>query len=273
MYNDDLTYYIQSIRNIIEELKLINKNYKIWNISKEEIMKIINYKFNFKVGKFGEKVWDGFLGEHEIALKLGALGLDTSIISVVMVIPEKSYNKKENEIKIISIGKDLYELKFGQYNFGLIIFIELDLENNSINDSQLLNDLKKTLYLTHEIEGFGISKFKDNFLFKISNENYIKKMSFYDLGIAISSIFLCRFYDLIKNFEIYFIAGLKEKLNQLKNFETYINEKLRISIKNKSSYKKFREDCEFGWECKTCEYKLVCNEIREIIKIRKNEHI
>lgn len=212
--------------------------------------------------KVGKKAWAGVILGEDVVLDLG--GKQHGSACALITVPDE--NKIANG-KITLLGPDISEIVQPEIHFGMAIIIAC-----KNLDSREVIRLHRRKNFSNEIEG-AIQRFSPRkYWIRLSRLFHEKHLSFQHLGKAFMHLFSGDHGEAIKAIEIVIISDSREAVQQLAN----INESLKPSLSNLrkesiSRYTKLRDDCDYEWDCNVCNFQSVCEEIREIQKIRESK--
>jgi CO dehydrogenase/acetyl-CoA synthase beta subunit len=245
---------LPELRKIIEKAKLEIIDYKIWNHKDNLPLDLTNLPL-----KVGSHAWRGVLLEEETQLRLG----NSKNPTVLSVICQNNSNGIHHG-RITLIGPDLGSIHNKENLFGLIVII-----GGSKINSENVNRLRSTIYISDQIEEFELGSNLKQRRFKIGKGIYNRGISFEHIGEAIIKLFLDYHKDLIESIEIIIITKGESLVKDLLEIDKIVQKDYIESMKTKiNKYAKQRDDCDFDWECKTCDYQHVCDEIRQIMAER-----
>ncbi|MBD3354142.1 MAG: hypothetical protein GF364_21855 [Candidatus Lokiarchaeota archaeon] len=252
---------LDEIRTIIEESKLKYKNYQVWDLASTE-----NFNLEQAVSELpfniGKGVWKGILLNDDVKLNLGGKHALTSANVLCINSSDVIHN-----FRISLIGPDVLEISKKTVDFAMMVLI-----GGKKIEKSVLNKLKRTIYLSNEIDGLSLRSISRKFWYQISNILYDKQVSFKHIGIAFIALYLQEFEDIIESIEVVFIIDDEDAILKLIDLEPKIKKIYSEAFKDKIwKYAKQRDDCDFDWECAVCDYQSICNEIRNIIKLRENK--
>jgi len=168
--------------------------------------------------------------------------------------------------KITLIGPDIQESEGASLPFAQVLMLGgtgLGKEDHSA--------LEQNQYIADQIEGYMLRSTPERIWGRVSKDAATKGFNLVTLGKALMSIFKTA-VPKVQAMEIVFITSDKEDVQQLNS----IAEQVRMISKDIT-----REtwlvrgydvlECTFGWDCNSCSYKPVCDEIREVITVRKKK--
>lgn len=171
-----------------------------------------------------------------------------------------------NDGRITLIGPDIPESQGASPSFGQVVLAggkELsDQEHPALEQSQ---------YISDQIEGYMIKSTPGRMWSRVSKNAVEKGLNFEMLGRALMAIFKTE-VPRIQAMEIVFITSGKEDLKRLDDIAQQV-QKISKDIVREIWLAKGYDilECTLGWDCSTCDDKSVCDEIREVLKVRKKK--
>ncbi len=227
---------LQEIRSFIETQKLKGEDYSVWNVSKKA-PDLLNV---------GNRIWDGILLREDIGIELGSI--DHPIVKTILYLEDST---GIHDSRITLIGKELSGISGPSSKFGILILIG---GKNISND--MVNKIRRSLYLSTNMEGIFEKQSGRNSWLQISRKLMNEKLNFMQIGSAL--------LKLIRNEypEIHKIEILMTVENDL--VLTYFRELHDISkidsikqFQEKIKKIKLRPDCDYDWECTVCDNKEI----------------
>jgi CO dehydrogenase/acetyl-CoA synthase beta subunit len=168
--------------------------------------------------------------------------------------------------RITLVGRDIPGLVAGAVPFALAVVVwGAELTSDSIKE------LRRGLQVTDQIEGFAQRSTLHEARFTLSKVLFEKDISFRHLGYAFINLYRTQFLGALQAIEVIFLTASPNSITSLKQITQTIRSDVAASWRARLAQKiKAREDCEFEWECVECEYQRVCEELRDIIRLRKD---
>jgi len=165
--------------------------------------------------------------------------------------------------RITLIGPDIPESSGASLPFGQVLMIGgkefLDKDHESLLQYQ---------YVSDQIEGYMIKSAPDRVWTRVGKKAAEKGFNFETLGKALLGI--CKSEEpRVEAMEILFVTSSKEDVKQLDNLAVQINKISRDIIKE--NWKVRGYDIECASDCSSCGEKVVCDNIRDVIAVRKKE--
>jgi len=168
--------------------------------------------------------------------------------------------------KITLIGPDIIESEGASLPFAQVIMVggaELSNEDHSALDH--------TQYISDQIEGYMIRSTTERMWSRISKDAAHKGLNFHTLGMALMTIFRNAIPH-VQSIEILFITSSKEDVKQLDDIASQIHEISKNITREKWLAKGIDIlECTIGGDCGSCSDKPVCDEIRDVITVRKKK--
>ncbi|MHA1784908.1 MAG: hypothetical protein ACTSX4_06270 [Candidatus Helarchaeota archaeon] len=256
--------FLKELRIIIEEIKKDNPFKELFLPAISEIEK--NFKFNIIHDGSNEIIF-----KEDTFIELGG----PKNASSSLILPIKNENELEKIIdgKITIIGKDIDEATENNLNFAQV-FLFGGKEIFKIS----LKDLDRKTRQIGNLEGYMVKSTPRKLWTRVSNEIAKKGFNFEVLGKAFN-IILRRNIPQLEILEIIFITTSKEDIKKFDKLNALIYKKYGVSktIQYLEKYQelvKKRDDCGFDWDCNSCDYSSICDEIDDIIarmkEYRKN---
>ncbi len=244
---------IEELRTFIERGKLASKNYRVWECESS------GGKRTQSPMKVGKDAWRGILFDEEVRIELGGPKIPSSVVVFC------TQNLQEiHPGRVTLIGPDLADIDQPMVPFGGIFLVA----GQSIT-REMLNKVRRTVFLSNEIEGFSQRSVSRQFWYRVSKSIISRGASFLHLGEAFSTLFTGGFPGIIEGVEAMFITQNDSLVRELSELEVRVKETFTEAFREKiASYAKLRDDCDFSWGCDICDYQPVCEEIRDIIRIR-----
>ena len=165
--------------------------------------------------------------------------------------------------RITLIGPDIHESEGASLPFGQVIIAA---GKNLVSDRH--DVLEGTQYISDQIEGYMLKSMSRQMWGRISRDAAGKGFSFETLGRALMAIFKSAIPE-IEAVEILFVTTSKEDLQPL----TELGEQIREISKNMTKAiwksKGYDIECFSPFECSSCPDSAVCDEIKEMVNVRK----
>jgi len=167
--------------------------------------------------------------------------------------------------RIHLIGPDIPERPGASLPFGEVLMVGgKDLEED---DRQAL---EQSRYISDQVEGYMIRSLPEHIWSRVSKDAAKKGFRFETLGRALMAILKTK-VPKIQAMEIVFVTSDKKDLEELKSIASQINKITREIQKNKWRLKGIDLDCTLDYDCGQCPDKPLCDNIREVLKIRKRQ--
>ncbi|NHI94311.1 MAG: hypothetical protein EAX96_17600 [Candidatus Lokiarchaeota archaeon] len=256
--------FLKELRIILEEIK---KNTSLKEFFIDDSIKI---KENFKF-EINPNFSNDIIFKEDTYLELG--GPNNASTSIILPTNDEADLKNIINNKITLIGPNIRESKENNLDFGQIFIMG---GKNILEIS--LKDLDRKTRLINYLEGYMIKATPRKLWTRVSKSIVEKGFDFEALGKAFF-ILLKESIPEIEVMEIIFITSNKDDIKKFDNFNSLIYKKYGVSktIQYLEKYQelvKKREDCGFEWDCNTCDYTSICDEIDDLIarmkKFRKN---
>jgi CO dehydrogenase/acetyl-CoA synthase beta subunit len=168
--------------------------------------------------------------------------------------------------KITLIGPDIPESPDASLPFGqVLIAAGLDLTEQ---DHQTL---EHTQFVADRIEGYMIRSVAQVVWSRVSKEAAAKGFRFETLGKALMSIFKTD-VPKVQAMEILFVTSSRDDLEPLSTTGAQVNKIFKSMLREDWKARGFNVyECASGYDCKACPDQPVCDDIKEVIKVRKKK--
>lgn len=168
--------------------------------------------------------------------------------------------------KITLIGPNIQESEGTSLPFGQVLMVGgagIGKEEHSA--------LEHNQYIADQIEGYMLRSTSERMWGRVSKDAATKGFDFDTLGKALMSIFKTA-VPKVQAIEIIFVTSDKEDVRQLDNIAEQVR-KISKDITRETWLARGYDilECTLGWDCNTCSDKPVCDEIREVITVRKKK--
>jgi len=243
------------LRIIIEEIKKNNTvtEYTISNPS--ELRKDFSFKLDPSIA-------NDIIFKEDTFLELG--GPSNSSGSLILPISDE---KELNEIidgKITVIGKDIQEVEAGSLDFAQVFIMGGD---GIVEIS--VKDLDRNTRSINNLEGYMIRATPRKLWTRVSSDVAKKGFTLKNLGEAFN-IVLREEISQLTSLEIIFITTSGEDIKKLQKLNTLIyniygTSKTLQYLEQYQELIKKRDDCGFDWDCSSCDYSVICDEIDDVI--------
>lgn len=168
--------------------------------------------------------------------------------------------------KITLIGSDIQESPGASLPFGQVLMVGgvgLGEEEHEA--------LERNQYVADQIEGYMIRSVSQLMWGRVSKDAAEKGFCFETLGRALMAIFKSEMPE-VQAMEIVFVTSSKEDLQPLDDISRQVA-KIAKDIVRKNWKAKGIDifECTLGWDCSSCPDKPVCDDIKELIIVRKKK--
>jgi CO dehydrogenase/acetyl-CoA synthase beta subunit len=166
--------------------------------------------------------------------------------------------------KITLIGPDIQESPGASLPFAQVLMVGgADLgegEHEALEQNQ---------YIADQIEGYMIRSVSQLMWSRVSKDAGQRGFCFETLGRALMAIFKSE-VPKVQAMEIVFVTSGKEDLQPLHDIGTQVGKIARDIVRKNWKAKGIDLlECTFGWDCGSCPDKPVCDDIKELITVRK----
>jgi CO dehydrogenase/acetyl-CoA synthase beta subunit len=168
--------------------------------------------------------------------------------------------------KITLIGPDIPESPDASLPFGQVLMVA----GSGLTEKDH-QKLEHTQFIADRIEGYMIRSVAQVIWSRISKESAAKGFRFESLGRALMSIFKTD-VPKIKAMEILFVTSSRDDLEPLSAIGAQVNKIFKSMLKDEWKAKGFDiYECASGYDCKSCPDQPVCDDIRDVIEVRKKK--
>jgi CO dehydrogenase/acetyl-CoA synthase beta subunit len=168
--------------------------------------------------------------------------------------------------KITLIGPDIQESPGASLPFGQVLMlggVGLGEEEHEA--------LERNQYVSDQIEGYMIRSVSQLMWSRVSKEAAGRGFCFETLGRALMAIFKSQIPK-VQAVEIVFVTSGKEDLQPLDDISTQVRKIAKDIVRKNWKAKGIDAfECTLGWDCSSCPDKPVCDNIRELITVRKKK--
>jgi CO dehydrogenase/acetyl-CoA synthase beta subunit len=169
--------------------------------------------------------------------------------------------------RITLIGPDIPESPGASLPFGQVLLVGG--EELGEGDHQKLEHIQ---FVADQIEGYMIRSVSQLIWSRVSNEAVEKGFRFESLGRALMAIFKSEMPQ-VQSMEIIFVTSDREDLLPLDDIGAQVKKIYRSLLTANWKAKGFDiYECIYGGDCQTCPDQPVCDDIREVIKVRKQKN-
>lgn len=167
--------------------------------------------------------------------------------------------------KITLIGPDIPQSPGASLPFGQVLMVGgaglSEKEHEALEQNQ---------YIADQIEGYMIRSIPQHMWSRVSQDAAGKGFCFETLGRALMAIFKSA-VPKIQTMEIIFVTSSKEDVQGLDDIATQVRKIGKDIVKETWKAKGYDIECTLGWDCNACPDKPVCDDIRELITVRKKK--
>ncbi len=168
--------------------------------------------------------------------------------------------------KITLIGPDIQETPGASLPFGQVLMVggkDLGKEEHSA--------LEGSQYISDQVEGYMIKSTPERMWSRVGKDAAAKGFDFHTLGKALMTIFKSD-VPKVQAMEVIFVTSSKEDVQRLDDIAQQVR-KIDKDIVRETWLARGYDvlECTLGWDCDSCADKPVCDEIREVITVRKKK--
>ncbi len=246
-----------NLRRQLEMAKLESKDYAIWQLGPETPATLEQMPL-----KVGPRSWSGVLVDEEVQVRLG----DFFTPSTAFLLAVSDQNGVQDG-RITLIGPDLSAIAQPVIPFAMGVLVTLQEAT-----TDLIKQLNRSLQVSDEIEGFMQRSARGDPRFLIGKQIVTRGASFQHIGRAFLHLFRTKFPREVQTIEIFFLTAIPSIVVEMKKYrEQSVQDVIKVWHAKIQKLDKLRADCEFEWECKACDYHKICEELRDIIRIREEK--
>ena len=168
--------------------------------------------------------------------------------------------------RIALVGPDIQESAGASIPFGQVLMVGGADLNEGIHEV-----LEHTQFVADQIEGYMIRGASQHIWSRVSKDAAERGFGFKTLGRALMAIFKSQIPE-VQAMEIVFVTSGKADLVPLNDMEKQVRKIAKdIVTENWLARGIDLAECTFGWDCDSCPDKVVCDDIRDLITIRKTK--
>lgn len=169
---------------------------------------------------------------------------------------------KVNDGRVTIIGPDIPESEGKSLPFGQIIIL-----GGKTLDARYYDALTNAGFVGDMIEGYMVRSLTRNVWSRVGNAAAEKGFDFEMLGRALMTIYK-EAQPSVESMEVVFITTNVLDLNKLDEIAVQVTKISREIVKENWKIKGIDIDCEL--DCSTCGDKSVCDDIKEVLNVRKS---
>lgn len=163
--------------------------------------------------------------------------------------------------KITLIGHDIQESSEQSLPFGQVIMV-----GGTALDNQEQEKLQQSQFIGDQIEGYMVRSLSQNLWSRVSKEAAGKGFDFATLGRALMAIYKTN-NPKIESMEIVFVTSGKDDVSLLNDIAVQVQKIGKELVKDNWKIRGYDLDC--ALDCSSCVEKLVCDDIREVLREKK----
>jgi CO dehydrogenase/acetyl-CoA synthase beta subunit len=248
--------YIKKVAEYVEAMQVSGKRVRVFDCSGDKAKLLDGLPV-----KVGSGAGSGIVLRGDTFAELGspeagscAFPLWTSNTSLI------------RDCRITLIGPDILESQGASLPFGQIIIAA----GEKLSDKQH-SALDEGQYVSDQIEGYMVKSTPGRMWTRISSKAAEKGFGFEALGKALMGIYRSCVPE-VERIEVIFITSSKEDVRQLEEIAAQVR-KIGKDIVRENWLARGYDilECTFGWDCGSCPDKSVCDDIKEVIKVRKKD--
>lgn len=169
-----------------------------------------------------------------------------------------------NDGRITLIGPDIPESPDASLPFGQVLIV-----GGSGLTERDHQSLEHTQFVADRIEGYMIRSVAQVIWSRVRRETAARGFNFETLGRALMSIFRTD-VPRVEAMEVLFVTSSRDDLEPLSTIGAQVNKIFKSMLREDWKSRGYDVyECASGYDCKSCPDQPVCDDIREVIKIRK----
>lgn len=166
--------------------------------------------------------------------------------------------------RVTLVGPDIPEASSGQLPLGQIVIVGgrgLGMEHQSA--------LEQKQHISNLLEGYMVKSSPGRVWTRVSKTAAEKGLNFEMLGRALHAIYKTQLTQ-IESIETLFVTTGKDGIKRLESLAAQV-QVLGTAFRRDALRAQGFDlvDCTMGTDCRSCEVKVVCDDIRDVVKIRK----
>jgi len=165
--------------------------------------------------------------------------------------------------RITLVGPDILQSEGASLPFGQVLMIggkDLTAEKHG--------ELQRSQHVGDQIEGYMIKSVSQRTWSRVSREAAAKGFDFEALGSALVAVFKSAVPE-IESMEVLFVTSSKDDLEPLQGIAEQVQEISTNIVKDTWKAKGYDIECFSAYDCDSCPDRVVCDDIKGIIKVRK----
>jgi hypothetical protein len=168
--------------------------------------------------------------------------------------------------RITLVGPDIQECREASLPFGQVLMVR-----GAGLGEQEHERLEQGQYVSGQIEGYMIRSMPQRMWSRVSREAAAKGFGLETLGRALMAIYKSEFPK-VEALEVLFVTSSKEDVERLDGLASQVRHIGKNIVRENWLAKGIDIlECTFGWDCSSCEYEPVCDDIRKLITVRKRK--
>lgn len=243
--------YIEKMAGYVSALRAAERRVNVFSLpsSVEEI------KAGLPV-KVGPGASTGIILRDDTFVELGNPEAGSSAFILFTDKPELVQNGR-----ITLIGPDIMESASKSLSFGQVLLIG----GKDLNDSDH-EALSHAGIIGDQVEGYMVRSFTQNIWSRVSKEAVEKGFSLETLGQALMALYKSGNAK-IESMEIIFVTSGREDIKKLDEIAVQVHKITKEIVKQTWKIRGVDIDC--ASDCSTCSDKPVCDDIKEVLNVRK----
>lgn len=169
--------------------------------------------------------------------------------------------------RITLIGPDIKESQGASLPFGQVLMVG---GTGLIEGGH--SALEQNQYISDKIEGYMIKSTPERMWSRVSRDAAARGFCFETLGKALMAIFKSE-VPKVQAVEIVFVTSSKEDVQRMEKIATQVRKISKDIVREAWKARGYDIlECTLGWDCNSCADKTVCDDIKELITVRKKRN-
>jgi CO dehydrogenase/acetyl-CoA synthase beta subunit len=165
--------------------------------------------------------------------------------------------------RITLIGRDIPESEDASLPFGQVLLV-----GGKGLTTEEHGELARSQHVGDQIEGYMIKSVPQHTWSRVSREAVARGFNFESLGGALVAIYKSA-VPKIEAMEVIFVTSGKDDLEPLQKIGEQVEEISENIVKETWKARGYDIECFSAYDCDSCPDKVVCDDIKGIIKVRK----
>lgn len=168
-----------------------------------------------------------------------------------------------NDGKVTLVGPDVPESDGGSLPFGQVLMM------GGVNlDNEIQEKIEEFQHISDHLEGYMVRSSSQNIWGRVSKDVAAKGFAMETLGRALMITMKTNVPE-VESMEVIFVTSNKEDVKQLGDIAAEVDGVRKEIIKEVWKARGYDLDCDL--DCNSCDSKVTCDDIRDIIRSRKEK--